>query len=425
MKVFNLKESKLSAVREAEKRTSMVFDQALEVVKGIIEEVKRHGDDAVKSYDKRFSGITCNYEVKVSEDEVQEAYEAVGEEFINSIRVAIKVIESFHREEVPKPWVKELLSGVKVGILPRPVDIAGLYIPGGRAPYPSTALMTAIPARIAGVNRIIACTPPRSDGKANPHVIVALREAGVRDIYKAGGAQAIAAMAYGTKSIPKVNVIAGPGNIYVIAAKHLVSRDVRIDVLAGPSELLVIADETVDPKLVAIDLASQAEHDPLAQVALAATSRSVIEKSMEELRALANESPIVKEVLEKSFIAVYGDADDLIDFANAYAPEHLQLMVSSPKDYLDKIKSAGVILVGPKTPTALSDYCAGPSHVLPTGRRALFEGGLSTLTFIKLIHYVEVEEVNENVFRAALKLAEIEGFKLHAEALRRRLALER
>ncbi|MEM2535278.1 MAG: histidinol dehydrogenase, partial [Candidatus Nezhaarchaeales archaeon] len=313
------------------------------------------------------------------------------------------------------------VRGVKVGVLPRPVEIVGLYIPGGRAPYPSTAIMTCIPAKVAGVSKVVACTPPGPDGKLNPYVLVALNESGVDEVYKAGGAQAIAAMAYGTESITKVDVVAGPGNIYVTAAKYLVSNVVGIDVLAGPSELLVIADESADPKLIALDLASQAEHDPLSQIALATTDLRIAKEVVEELKLIAEENLVVGEVLEKHFIVVYGDPKKLVDFANAYAPEHLQLMVSKPEEYINDIGASGILLVGVNSPTALSDYCAGPSHVLPTGKCSRFRSGVSTLTFTKLMHYVEVDELNEEIFRAAIKLAEVEGFKLHAEALRRRL----
>lgn len=423
MKILSLKEQRDEAIEEAKKRGLKRFEEALEAVKPIIRDVRDQGDEAIKRYEKKFTKISCDYQIKVSKEEMDEAYAMVDEEFLEAIRTAISIVRKFHEEEMPKPWIKEIVRGINVGVIPRPVDIAGLYIPGGRAPYPSTAIMTAVPAQVAGVGRIIACSPPGPDGKANPHVLVTLNEIGVREVYKAGGAQAIAAMAYGTESIPKVDVIAGPGNIYVMAAKHLLSNIVGIDMLAGPSELLAITDDTVDPKIVALDLASQAEHDPLSQIALASTSMEIIKAVAEELKFLASENPVVDEVVEKSFIAVYGDAYEIIEFANIYAPEHLQLMVSNPKAYLDEIRSAGVVLVGQKTPTALSDYCAGPSHVLPTGRCSRFKSGLSTLTFIRFIHYVEVKELNEEVYRAAIKLAEIEGFKLHAEALKRRLKL--
>lgn len=424
MKVFNLKEQKKEALKETLKRGLEAFEEAVEAVKPIIRDVRDGGDEAVKRYERKFSKITRDYEIKVSREEIEEAYSQVSDDFIEALKVAIDVVKRFHEEEKPKPWIKELIKGVRVGVLPRPVEVAGLYIPGGRAPYPSTAIMTCIPAKIAGVSKVIACSPPRTDGKLNPHVLVALNEAGVDEVYRAGGAQAIAAMAYGTESITKVDVIAGPGNIYVTAAKHLVSYVVGIDVLAGPSELLVVVDESADPKLIALDLASQAEHDPLAQIALASTSLEVAKKVVEELELIAEESTVVREVLKKHFIVVYGDDVDLIEFVNAYAPEHLQLVVSEPNKYIDGIGAAGTLLVGVNSPTALSDYCAGPSHVLPTGRCSRFMSGLSTLTFTKLIHYVEVRELNEKVFRAAIKLADVEGFKLHAEALRRRLGDE-
>lgn len=410
------------ALKEVSRRGTERFEEAVEAVKPILRAVREGGDRAVKEFDKRFSNISCDYEIKVSRIEIEEAYSYVSEEFVEALKVAIDVVKRFHEEERPIPWTKEVNRGVKVGVLPRPVDVAGLYVPGGRAPYPSSAIMTGVPAKVAGVKKLVACSPPMANGKLNPYTLVALNEVGVNEIYKAGGAQAVAAMAYGTESIKKVDVIAGPGNIYVTAAKHLVSNVVGIDVLAGPSELLVIADESVDPKLVALDLASQAEHDPLAQIALATTSLRVIEKVVEELKPIAAENPVVNEVFEKYFIAVYGDPMSLVEFANTYAPEHLQLMVLNPKMYIHEIKSTGVLLVGPKAPTALSDYCAGPSHVLPTGGSSRFRGGISTLTFMKLMHYIEVNEVNEEIYLAAIKLAEIEGFKLHAEALRRRLA---
>ncbi|MEM0217377.1 MAG: histidinol dehydrogenase [Candidatus Nezhaarchaeales archaeon] len=421
MKIFNLEEKMHEALKETLNRGLEAFEDAIEVVKPIVKDVRDKGDKAVKTYDKRFSKIANDYEIRVSRSEIDEAYSYVDEDFIEALRTAIDIVKKFHEEERPRPWIKEIVRGMKVGVLPRPIDIAGLYIPGGRAPYPSTAVMTCVPAKVAGVSKVVACTPPGPNGKLNPYVLVALNESGVDEVYKAGGAQAIAAMAYGTESITKVDVVAGPGNIYVTAAKYLVSNVVGIDVLAGPSELLVIADESADPKLIALDLASQAEHDPLAQIALAATDLRIAKDVMEELELIAEENPVMEEVLEKHFIVVYGDSKKLVEFANAYAPEHLQLMVSKPEEYVNEIRASGVLLVGANTPTALSDYCAGPSHVLPTGRCSRFRSGVSTLTFTKFMHYVEVDELNEEIFRAAIKLAEVEGFKLHAEALKRRL----
>lgn len=421
MRIVDLREQKVEVTRRIKDRGLERFEEALESVKLIVSDVRIRGDEAIKLYERRFSKVACDYDIRVSRGEIEDAYNLVDEDFIEALKVAIDVVRSFHEEEKPRPWIKEVIKGVKAGIIPRPVDIAGIYVPGGRAPYPSSVIMTVIPAQVAGVSRIIACSPPGPDGKLNHFTLVALNEVGVREIYKVGGAQAIAAMAYGTESIPKVDIIAGPGNIYVTAAKYLVSNIVGIDVLAGPSELLVVADDSVDSRLVAIDLASQAEHDPLSQIALASTRLDVIDKVINELKPLARENSIVDEVLNKSFIAAHGDVEDIVEFVNAYAPEHLQLMVSDPSKYIEKIRSAGTILVGPKTPTALSDYCAGPSHVLPTGGSSKFRSGLSTLTFTKLIHYVEVEKPSREVYEAAKKLAEAEGFKFHAEAIRRRL----
>ena len=323
MKIFNLRDQMEEALREAAKRGKEEFEEAIEAVKPIVKSVRELGDEAVKSYDKKFSKVTCDYEIKVSKSEIREAYSKVDEEFIDALRKAIEVVRKFHEEEKPKPWVKEVVRGLKVGVIPRPVDIAGLYIPGGRAPYPSTAIMTGVPAKVAGVGKLVACSPPSSDGKLNPYILVALNEVGVDEVYRAGGAQAIAAMAYGTQSIAKVDVIAGPGNIYVTAAKYLVGNIVGIDVLAGPSELLVIADESADPSLVALDLASQAEHDPLAQIALAATSSRMVEEVTGELKSIALQDPVVEEVFEKHFVAVYGSPKELVEFANALSLIHI------------------------------------------------------------------------------------------------------
>lgn len=421
MKVFDLSKQMEEALKEATRRGLENFERAVEAVRPIVAAVRDQGDKAVKAYDRMFSKVARDYEIKVSKREIEEAYSKVDSEFIGALRKSIEIVKRFHEEEKPRPWIKEIVKGLRVGVVPRPVDVAGLYIPGGRALYPSTAVMTGVPAKVAGVGKVVACSPPGPDGKLNPYILIALNEVGVDEVYKAGGAQAIAAMAYGTESITKVDVIAGPGNIYVTAAKYLVSHVVGIDVLAGPSELLVIADESADPSLVALDLASQAEHDPLAQVALAATNLGVVKSIVEELKLLARESSVVEEVLKKRFIAVYGPPKKLVEFANAYAPEHLQLMVSRPEDYVDEIRASGVLLVGARTPTALSDYCAGPSHVLPTNRCSRFRSGISTLTFTKFMHYVEVVETSEELYTSALKLAEVEGLRLHAEALRRRL----
>ncbi|MEM0083294.1 MAG: histidinol dehydrogenase, partial [Candidatus Nezhaarchaeales archaeon] len=224
MKIFNLEDEMREALKEALNRELEAFEDAVEVVKPIVKDVRDKGDIAVKMYDKKFSKIANDYEIRVSRSEINEAYSRVDREFIEALRIAIDMVRKFHEEERPRPWIKEIARGVKVGVLPRPIEIAGLYIPGGRAPYPSTAVMTCVPAKVAGVSKVVACTPPGPDGKLNPYVLVALNESGVDEVYKAGGAQAIAAMAYGTESITKVDVVAGPGNIYVTAAKYLVSN---------------------------------------------------------------------------------------------------------------------------------------------------------------------------------------------------------
>ncbi|RLF12493.1 MAG: histidinol dehydrogenase, partial [Thermoprotei archaeon] len=273
MELLNLKELSLGDLEKIRLRGIRGMEEAIERVKPIIADVRARGDEALRLYEEKFSGVQSSYEIKVSEEEVEEAYGLVDKGFLEALRSSIAIVKRYHESCTPKPWVVEVAEGVRAGVIPRPVDRAGLYIPGGRAPYPSTVVMLAIPALTAGVKRVIACTPPSRGGRVNPYILVALSECGVKEVYRAGGAQAIAAMAYGTQTVPRVDVIAGPGNVYVTAAKLLVSSVVGIDVLAGPSELLVVADESAEPSLVAIDLASQAEHDPLSQIALATTSR--------------------------------------------------------------------------------------------------------------------------------------------------------
>lgn len=396
-------------------------------VREILHAVKRQGDQALFQYTADFDKVLVTAEtLRISGAELDAAYQQVSKVLLDAIRQACKNIEQFHRQRVPKSWVQFEGDGVVLGKRYTPVDRAGIYIPGGRAAYPSTVLMNAIPAQVAGVERIVMVTPPGSELAVNPAVLVAAQEAGISEIYRVGGAQAIAALAFGTETIPTVDVITGPGNIYVTLAKKLVFGTVGIDSLAGPSEVLVIADHTANPSHVAADLLAQAEHDPMAAAILITTSSTLAKAVAAEVGNQLNGHP--RQTLTEKSIANYGLAvvvDNLevaASLSNEFAPEHLQLEVAEPWDLLEHIRHAGAIFMGHSTPEAIGDYLAGPNHTLPTSGAARYASPLGTETFLKhssLIQY-SPQALGE-VADAIAILTETEGLPSHGESVKMRI----
>lgn len=408
----------------------------LEAVKSkvieIIEDVKRRGDKAILDFYRDFFGkeVLTQDNLRISEEEVRGAYEKVSEDLIDALKTAHKNIETFHRSQLPKEiWFTEVASGVLVGQVWRPIDSVGIYVPGGKADYPSTALMLATPARVAGVPEVVAVTPPKPDGSVNPATLVALDLAGVKEIYRVGGAHAIAALAYGTQTIKKVRKVVGPGNIWVATAKHLLRGVVDIEFVAGPSEVLILALDDAEPEYVVRDLIAQAEHDQLASAVLVTTSPEIAKRvaaRLEELVHVVPRSEIVKEALSNyGAILVAGDLDEALEFVNEYAPEHLEILtndISRAFSMLSRVRNAGSIFIGNNTPVAMGDYITGANHTLPTGGAAVTRGSLGVLDYIKII---DVQIVSEEGIKAlgphAITIADSEGLYNHAESIKVRL----
>ncbi|MEO1298974.1 MAG: histidinol dehydrogenase [Cyanobacteria bacterium J06636_16] len=391
-------------------------------VREILQAVQRQGDEAVLQYTADFYNQTISVDMlRVRGSEVDAAYQQVSKELIDAIRLSHQNIQDFHRQRVPSSWV-DFQGDVVLGKRYSPVDRAGLYVPGGRAAYPSTVLMNAVPAKVAGVERIVMVTPPGEGGAINPAVLVAAQEAGVTEIYRVGGAQAIAALAYGTATIPKVDIITGPGNIYVTLAKKQVFGTVGIDSLAGPSEVLIIADHTANPAFVATDLLAQAEHDPMAAAILITTDATLAEQVAREVAQQLQGHP--RQTLTEKSIANYGAAIvvDTLEVAatlsNEFAPEHLELEVEDPWSLLEQIRHAGAIFLGHSTPEAVGDYLAGPNHTLPTSGAARYASALSTETFMKHSSLIQYSPGALNkVAGAIVRLTEAEGLPSHGASV--------
>ncbi|MBD2513486.1 histidinol dehydrogenase [Nostoc sp. FACHB-973] len=399
-------------------------------VREVLQAVKRQGDKAVLHYTAEFDKQTLKpEELRVTGSELDAAYQQVSKELMGAIRLACRQIEAFHRQRVPKSWVHFGDDEVVLGKRYTPVDRAGLYVPGGRAAYPSTVLMNAIPAKVAAVPRIVMVTPPGAGGAINPAVLVAAQEAGIEEIYRIGGAQAIAALAYGTETIPKVNVITGPGNIYVTLAKKLVYGIVGIDSLAGPSEVLVIADETANPVHVAADLLAQAEHDPMAAAILLTTDAALAKNVQVALERQLVDHPrridTEKAIAHYGLIIVVESLAAAAELSNEFAPEHLELEVKDPWALLPQIRHAGAIFLGYSTPEAVGDYLAGPNHTLPTSGAARYASALGVETFLKHSSIIQYSQTAlENVASAIDVLATAEGLPSHADSVRRRIKQE-
>ncbi|MBD1934414.1 MULTISPECIES: histidinol dehydrogenase [Cyanophyceae] len=395
-------------------------------VREVLQAVKRQGDKALLHYTAEFDGQSFTAEqLRVSGSELDAAYQQVSKELLDAIGLARQQIEAFHRQRIPKSWVQFGEDEIVLGKRYTPVDKAGLYVPGGRASYPSTVLMNAIPAKVAGVPRIVMVTPPGQGKTINAAVLVAAQEAGVQEIYRVGGAQAIAALAYGTETIPKVDVITGPGNIYVTLAKKLVYGTVGIDSLAGPSEVLVIADAAANPVYVAADMLAQAEHDPMAAAILVTTDAGLAKKVQLEVERQLENHP--RRLLTEKAIAHYGlivVVDSLnvaAELSNEFAPEHLELEVQEPWEILEKIRHAGAIFLGNSTPEAVGDYLAGPNHTLPTSGAARYASALGVETFMKHSSLIQYSPTAlQKVSNAIQILAQAEGLPSHADSVRLR-----
>ena len=419
-----LKYSEIDLV-ETIKRSEQDVNNVLDTVSEILNNVKKNGDVALKSYTEKFDGVLID-DLKVTDDEIKEAYDSLDETLLIALKQAATNIEKFHKKQIPEDWEMEVNPGIKAGQIVRAINSAGCYIPGGRAAYPSSILMTVIPAKIAGVDKVVCVTPPQKDGKILDAILVAADIAGADEIYKVGGAQAIAALAYGTESVPKVEKIVGPGNIFVTAAKKLVYGQVDIEFPAGPSEVLILADESAEPEFLATDILAQAEHDPNASCFLVTDSRDLAEKTNEfvlKLTEIAPRCEIIEESLSKSGKIIITDTfDEAVYVTNEYAPEHLIITTKDDDKTLGKIKNAGSIFLGAYSPVAAGDYGSGTNHVLPTGGGAKMYSGLSTESFIKkpTVQRITKEGLAE-LAKTSVPIAEYEGFFAHSNSFKRRL----
>ncbi|WP_070041668.1 histidinol dehydrogenase [Robinsoniella peoriensis] len=425
MRIVELtKDTMQNVLEDLLKRSPNSYGEFEGRVAEIISNVKSDRDQAVFDYTKRFDGADISAEnIRVTEDEIQEAYEQVDEGLVEVIRKALVNIRSYHEKQRQYSWFDSKPDGTMLGQKVTPLSKVGVYVPGGKAVYPSSVLMNIVPARAAGVEKIIMTTPPGKDGKVNPSTLVAAHEAGADEVYKAGGAQAIAALAFGTESIPKVDKIVGPGNIYVALAKKAVYGHVSIDSVAGPSEILVLADETANPRFVAADLLSQAEHDEMASAILITTSRDLAEKVSKEVDDFTAELSR-KEIIQKSldnygYILIAENMEDAIETVNEIASEHLEIVTKDPFQVMTKIKNAGAIFIGEYSSEPLGDYFAGPNHVLPTNGTAKFFSPLSVDDFIKkssIIYYSR--EALEPIHEDIIKFATAEQLTAHANSIK-------
>ena len=425
IKIIDLRGDKDSDIFEKlASRSQIEYGDVLRRVEDIVESVKKEGNSAVIKYTEMFDKVLLKEnELKVTPEEIEEAYKKVDQKLLESIRKSKENIEKFHAKQKENSWFSTEDDGVILGQLTRPLEVTGIYVPGGTAAYPSSVLMCAMPAKVAGVEKIVMSTPPGKDGKVNPVILVTACEAGVKEIYKVGGAQGVAAMAFGTESIPKVDKIVGPGNIYVATAKRIVYGYCDIDMIAGPSEIMVVADDTAKPAFVAADLLSQAEHDELASSVLVTTSESIAKSVRMEVEKQANRQPrkdiILKSLADYGAIIIVDNLDSAAKVVNRIAPEHLELCIEEPFAFLGFIKNAGAIFLGNYSTESLGDYIAGPNHVLPTSGTARFFSPLSVSDFTKkssIISYTKrgLEKVKDDV----IIFAESEGLKAHADAVR-------
>ena len=425
MRIIELtEEARTNILENLLKRSPNSYGEFEGRVNEIIENVRANRDAAIFDYTKRFDGADINAEnILVTEDEIKEAYEKVDEKLLTVIRKALVNIRKYHEKQRQYSWFDSEESGIILGQKVTALEKVGVYVPGGKAVYPSSVLMNIVPAKVAGVKTIVMTTPPGKDGKVNPATLVAANEAGVDAIYKVGGAQAIAALAFGTESVPKVDKIVGPGNIYVALAKKAVFGFVSIDSIAGPSEIMVLADETANPRFVAADLLSQAEHDEMASAILVTTSRDLAEQVSKEVEGFVAKLSR-KEIIQKSldnygYILVAESMDEAIETVNEIASEHLELVTKNPFETMTKIRNAGAIFVGEYSSEPLGDYFAGPNHVLPTNGTAKFFSPLSVDDFIKKSSIISYSrEALEPIYKDIVQFAECEQLTAHANSIR-------
>lgn len=416
-------ETKNNILEDLLKRSPNQYTQYEAVVSEIVNAVKEQGDSAVFSYTKKFDGWDINSEnIRVTDEEIKAAYKEVDEQFIQTLKDAAENIFAFHQKQLRESWIITKEDGSILGQKITPIESVGAYAPGGKAFYPSSVLMNIIPAKVAGVNKIVLATPSGKDGKVHPVTLVAADIAGADEIYKIGGAQAIAAMAFGTKSVSKVDKITGPGNIFVALAKKACFGYVGIDSIAGPSEILVIADETANPRYVAADLLSQAEHDELASAILITTSRTLAEevsKEVDDFCEILSRSEIIRKSLDNyGYILVADTLESAIDAANDIASEHLEIMTKDPYNVMTKIKNAGAIFIGEYSSEPLGDYFAGPNHILPTNGTARFFSPLNVDDFTKKTSIISYsKEALDKVHDEIAYFAEQEKLTAHANSI--------
>lgn len=422
MKILKYDEINL---QETVKRSGDDVNSVIPNVSDILSNVSENGDLALKELTEKFDGVKLD-DLKVANSEIEEAYQNIDSVVLEALKSSASNIEKFHKEEIPQEWEIDVIDGVKAGQIIRPIPTVGCYIPGGRAVYPSSILMTVIPAKIAGVKKIVCCSPPQKDGKIMDAILVAADIAGADEIYKVGGAQAVAAMAYGTETVSKVDKIVGPGNIFVTAAKRLVYGEVDIEFPAGPSEVLILADDSAIPEFVAYDILSQAEHDPNASCFIATPDEDLAIKTKELIEKFSEEaerSEIISQSLSKYGKIILTDTlEEAIEVTNEYAPEHLIIACKNDEEVLKSINNAGSIFLGNYSPVACGDYGSGTNHVLPTSGGAKMYSGLSTEDFIKKPTVQRISKKGiETLSEYCVELAKYEGLYAHADSINVRL----
>ncbi len=424
--VNGTKENLKATVEKLGIRGKMDLKPVIETVQQVIDNIRDNGDKALLGYTEKFDGVKLEAsEIRVTDEEIAAAKASIDPELMGVMERAAANIRAFHEKQKEEGFMTDVYSGAKVGVRVRPISIAGVYVPGGTAPLPSTVLMDVIPASVAGVGRIVFATPPRKDGTIAPVILAAASIAGATEIYKMGGAQAIAAMAYGTETVPRVDKICGPGNIYVNTAKRLVYGQVDIDMFAGPSEILIIADKTANPEYVAADMLSQAEHDKMASAIVLTDSQELAEKVLEAVDRRSDAAER-KEQLSKSLedycaIIVCDSLDTAVGFSEEIAPEHLELCVADPEEFSKRINNCGAMFLGSFSPEPLGDYFAGPNHTLPTSGTARFFSPLNTGDFYKKMSVINYNrESLEQVYKDVAAFADSEGLTCHAAAVRAR-----